>query len=148
MTPVNDSTVFDSLDERERQTLDLILAGYPSKTIQRRLGLARRTVTRIRASILAKTNFLSFVELSAAYGEARAANRKDSRKTATEARCRSPSNAALTGTAEIAEDSSVESETNWRLLCCDLHDGATSQRLKRLAISCAPWATSSGRSSS
>jgi two-component system, LuxR family, response regulator FixJ len=62
-----------SLDGRERQTLDLILAGHPNKAIERRLGLSRRTVERVRSSILAKTNFLSFVELSVAYGEARAA---------------------------------------------------------------------------
>ena len=63
----------ESLDGRERQTLDLILAGHPNKAIERRLGLSRRTVERVRSSILAKTNFLSFVELSAAYGETRAA---------------------------------------------------------------------------
>ena len=63
----------ESLDERERRTLDLILAGHPNKAIQRRLELSRRTVERVRSSILAKTNFLSFVELSAACGEARAA---------------------------------------------------------------------------
>ncbi len=62
-----------SLDGRERTTLDLILAGNPNKAIERRLGLSRRTVERVRSSILAKTNFLSFVELSVAYGEARAA---------------------------------------------------------------------------
>ena len=69
----------ESLDGRERRTLDLILAGHPNKAIERRLGLSRRTVERIRSSILVKTNFLSFVELSAAYGEARAAESKDSR---------------------------------------------------------------------
>jgi FixJ family two-component response regulator len=63
----------ESLDGRERLTLDLILAGHPNKAIERRLGLSRRTIERVRSSILAKTNFLSFVELSAAYGEARAA---------------------------------------------------------------------------
>jgi FixJ family two-component response regulator len=65
------------LDARERQTLELILAGHPNKAIERRLGLSRRTVERVRSSILAKTSFLSFVEFSVAYGEARAAERKD-----------------------------------------------------------------------
>jgi FixJ family two-component response regulator len=62
-----------SLDGRERRTLDLILAGHPNKAIERRLGLSRRTVERVRSSILAKTKFLSFVELSGVCGEARAA---------------------------------------------------------------------------
>jgi FixJ family two-component response regulator len=61
-----------SLDTRECRTMDLILAGHPNKAIERRLGLSRRTVERVRSSILTKTNFMSFVELSAAYGEARA----------------------------------------------------------------------------
>jgi len=63
----------ESPDGRERTALDLILAGNPNKAIERRLGLSRRTVERVRSSILAKTSFLSFVELSVAYGEARAA---------------------------------------------------------------------------
>lgn len=62
-----------SLDGRERRVLDLILAGHPNKVIERRLGLSSRTVGRVRSSILAKTSFLSFVELSVAYGEVGAA---------------------------------------------------------------------------
>lgn len=61
------------LEERERRTLDLVLAGNPNKVIERRLGISSRTVGRVRASILEKTGFLSFVELSAAFGEASAA---------------------------------------------------------------------------
>ena len=39
--------------------------------------------------------------------------------------CRaSPSTPALTKTAETAPDVPVDDETSWRLLCCDLHDGA------------------------
>jgi two-component system, LuxR family, response regulator FixJ len=84
----------ESLDARERRTLDLVLAGYPNKVIERRLGLSRRTVERIRSSILEKMDSLSFVELSAAHGE-----------------------------ASVAEGQ-VKGQKNWRLLCCDLHDGA------------------------
>lgn len=61
-----------SLDDRERSTLDLILSGSPDKVIQRRMGWSRRTIGRVKSSILAKTQFLSFVELSAACGEVRA----------------------------------------------------------------------------
>ena len=114
----------ESLDGRERRTLDLILAGHPNKAIERRLGLSRRTVERVRASILEKMGFLSFVELSVAYGEARAAEGKDSRRTATEAGCTSQSVPVPTTSAAMPQDRCDEDERNWRLLCCDLHDGA------------------------
>jgi signal transduction histidine kinase len=113
-----------SLDERELRTLDLILAGHPNKTIERRLGVSRRTVERIRSSILAKTNFLSFVELSAAYGEARAAGGKDSRGMAAEAERPSLPVPASTTSAKMPQDHCAQDGRNWRLLCCDLHDGA------------------------
>jgi two-component system, LuxR family, response regulator FixJ len=61
-----------SLDSREQVTLECILAGQSNKAIERKLGLSRRTVERIRSSILGKMGSLSFVELSAAIGEARA----------------------------------------------------------------------------
>jgi FixJ family two-component response regulator len=112
------------LDGRERRALDLILAGHPNKAIQRRLGLSRRTVERVRSAILAKTNFLSFVELSAAYGEARAAEGEHSRSTATNEGCPSQSVPASTSAAEMPRAHGVEDERDWRLLCCDLHDGA------------------------
>ncbi|MHB0959680.1 MAG: response regulator transcription factor [Pirellulaceae bacterium] len=67
----------DSLDTRERLTLDLIIAGHPNKAVERRLDLSTRTVDRIRASILDKMQFLSFVELAAAYGAARAVAMRD-----------------------------------------------------------------------
>jgi FixJ family two-component response regulator len=60
----------DSLDARERLTLDLIVSGSGAKTVERKLGVSTRTVERIKSAILAKMNFLSFVELSAAYGAA------------------------------------------------------------------------------
>jgi signal transduction histidine kinase len=113
----------ESLDARERRTLDLILAGHPNKAIERKLKLSRRTIERVRSSILAKTNFLSFVELSAAYGQARAAEGEDSPRKATEAACRSQSVPASATAAEMPQDGGGD-ERNWRLLCCDLHDGA------------------------
>ncbi len=114
----------ESLDSRERRTLGLILAGHPNKAIERRLGLSRRTVERARSSILAKTNFLSFVELSAAYGEAKAAGGKDAHSAAREARGSVSSVPVSTLSAKMPQDHRVQDETNWRLLCCDLHDGA------------------------
>jgi len=60
----------ESLDARERLTLDLIVAGHGNRAIERRLGLSTRSVDRIRHSILEKTNYMSFVELSAAFGAA------------------------------------------------------------------------------
>lgn len=56
------------LDARERLTLEMIVMGHGNRTIERRLGLSTRSVDRIRRSILDKTEYLSFVELSAAYG--------------------------------------------------------------------------------
>lgn len=114
----------ESLDGRERRTLDLILAGHPNKAIERRLGLSRRTVERVRSSILAKTNFLSFVELSAACGEAKAVEGNDSRSTSPEAGCPSQPVPVSTTAAEMPQDRCVQDGRNWRLLCCDLHDGA------------------------
>jgi DNA-binding CsgD family transcriptional regulator len=60
----------ESLDARERLTLEFIVAGHPNKAVERRLNLSTRTVDRIRSSILEKMRFLSFVELAAAYGAA------------------------------------------------------------------------------
>lgn len=45
---------FDQLHDRERETLQLILAGLPNKTIARKLGVSRRTVERIRAAAFEK----------------------------------------------------------------------------------------------
>ena len=65
-----------SLDARERLTLDMIVAGHGNRAIECKLGLSTRTVDRIRSSILEKTGFLSFVELSAAYGAVQATGEK------------------------------------------------------------------------
>ena len=63
----------EQLDPRERLTLDMIVAGHGNRTIERKLGLSTRSVDRIRRSILDKMDYLSFVELSAAYGASLAA---------------------------------------------------------------------------
>jgi FixJ family two-component response regulator len=63
----------ESLDGRERAALDLIISGCPNKTVERKLVVSTRTVDRIRASILEKMRYLSFVELAVAYGSAKEA---------------------------------------------------------------------------
>jgi hypothetical protein len=116
--------VFESLDERERQTLDLVLAGHPNKAIGRRLGVSRRSVARIKSSILAKTDFLSFIELSGALGTAKAAAGRESCKRSDGSGCPArPAPAAGASTA-VPQDPSAINEARWQWLCCDLHDGA------------------------
>jgi two-component system CheB/CheR fusion protein len=44
---------FDAI--RQRQILDLVLAGFPSKNIAVDLGISRRTVDNHRAAIMRKT---------------------------------------------------------------------------------------------
>jgi two-component system response regulator FixJ len=59
-----------TLTAREIQAAELIFAGYTSKVIENRLELSKRTVDRVRAAILQKMGFESFVELAAAMTEA------------------------------------------------------------------------------
>lgn len=68
----------EQLNARERLTLEMIVAGHGNRTIERRLGLSTRSVDRIRHSILNKTECLSFVELSVAYGASLAGGQADS----------------------------------------------------------------------
>ncbi|MHB8973288.1 MAG: response regulator transcription factor [Pirellulaceae bacterium] len=70
----------ETLDVRERLTLEFIVAGHPNKAVERRLNLSTRTVDRIRSSILEKMRFLSFVELAAAYGAARESEVQDTQQ--------------------------------------------------------------------
>jgi two-component system CheB/CheR fusion protein len=52
-----------SLTTRQRQVLDLVLAGYPSKNIAADLGISQHTVDNHRASIMRKTNSKSLAAL-------------------------------------------------------------------------------------
>lgn len=62
---------FDGLHPRERETLELIVAGEANKTIARRLGVSRRTVDRIRAAVLEKIGVESAFEAACMLGEVR-----------------------------------------------------------------------------
>jgi FixJ family two-component response regulator len=50
-----DATRVASLTMRQRQVLDLVLAGFPSKNIAADLGISQRTVDNHRAAIMRKT---------------------------------------------------------------------------------------------
>lgn len=52
------------LTTRERQVMDLVLAGHPSKNIAADLGISQRTVENHRASIMKKTGVKSLPELA------------------------------------------------------------------------------------
>jgi two-component system CheB/CheR fusion protein len=49
------TTSVASLTTRQRQILDLVLAGHPSKNIAADLGISQRTVDNHRAAIMKKT---------------------------------------------------------------------------------------------
>ena len=53
-----------SLTPRERQIMELVLAGHPSKNIAVDLGISRRTVESHRASIMKKARVRSLPELA------------------------------------------------------------------------------------
>ncbi|HWE17840.1 MAG TPA: LuxR C-terminal-related transcriptional regulator, partial [Hyphomicrobiaceae bacterium] len=52
-----------SLTARQRQVLDLVLAGHPSKNIATDLGISQRTVDNHRAAIMRKTGSKSLPAL-------------------------------------------------------------------------------------
>jgi two-component system response regulator DctR len=58
-----------SLTAREREVLDLIVAGHYNKVIADRLGIAMRTVEVYRARIFDKMGVRSAVELARLFGE-------------------------------------------------------------------------------
>jgi two-component system CheB/CheR fusion protein len=52
------------LTQRQRQIMDLVLAGHPSKNIAADLGISQRTVENHRASIMARTGAKSLPALA------------------------------------------------------------------------------------
>lgn len=56
-------TCFSSLTGRQRQVMDLVLAGHPSKNIAADLGISQRTVDNHRAAIMKKTGSKSLPAL-------------------------------------------------------------------------------------
>jgi two-component system response regulator DctR len=55
--------VLGTLTERERQVMDLAVAGLPSKVIAQRLGISHRTVELHRSRVLEKTGVATMAEL-------------------------------------------------------------------------------------
>jgi FixJ family two-component response regulator len=62
----------DTLCPREKQTMELIVAGKPNKLIARELDVSHRTVDRLRAAVFRKTGVETAVELACIVGELRA----------------------------------------------------------------------------
>ncbi len=58
-----DATRVASLTIRQRQVLDLVLAGFPSKNIAADLGISQRTVDNHRAAVIRKTRSKSIPAL-------------------------------------------------------------------------------------
>jgi len=54
----------DSLTLRQRQIMDMVLAGHPSKNIAVELGISQRTVENHRASIMTRTHSKSIPALA------------------------------------------------------------------------------------
>ena len=67
----------DALPPRERQTMDLIVAGKPNKAIARQLDVSHRTVDRLRAAVLRKMGIDTAVELARIVGELQASGEAD-----------------------------------------------------------------------
>ena len=57
------ATCVATLTSRQRQILDLVLAGHPSKNIAADLGISQRTVDNHRAAIMRKTGSTSLPAL-------------------------------------------------------------------------------------
>jgi two-component system CheB/CheR fusion protein len=54
----------NNLTDRQRQIMDMVLAGHPSKNIAVELGISQRTVENHRASIMTRTNSKSIPALA------------------------------------------------------------------------------------
>ncbi|MGY2736897.1 two-component system CheB/CheR fusion protein [Sphingomonas sp. UYP23] len=86
----------DDLTVRQREVMDLVLAGHPSKNIAADLGISQRTVENHRAAIMHKMQAKSLPELARI---AQAATHSPMAKAASG----SSSTEAAVGTHEIAE---------------------------------------------
>jgi two-component system CheB/CheR fusion protein len=53
-----------SLTDRQREIMDLVLAGHPSKNIASDLGISQRTVENHRAAVMKRTGVKSLPELA------------------------------------------------------------------------------------
>ena len=53
----------DSLSAREREVLEMVIAGLPSKQIARRLEITERTIKAHRGNLMEKTKVDSVAEL-------------------------------------------------------------------------------------
>ena len=60
----NASQHIAGLTERQRQVMDMVLAGHPSKNIAADLGISQRTVENHRAAIMRKTGSKSLPALA------------------------------------------------------------------------------------
>ena len=56
-------TTLDDTTDRQRQIMDLVMAGHPSKNIAADLGISQRTVDNHRAAIMKKTGSKSLPAL-------------------------------------------------------------------------------------
>ena len=56
--------VIDRLTQRQRQIMDLVLAGHPSKNIAADLGISQRTVENHRAAVMQRTGATSLPALA------------------------------------------------------------------------------------
>lgn len=63
----------DKMSSRERQVLDMVIAGTPNKAIARRIGVGHRTVDRLRASVFSMMDVVSAAELAHMVADLRAA---------------------------------------------------------------------------
>jgi two-component system, LuxR family, response regulator FixJ len=64
----------ERLSARQREVLDLLVAGERSKQIARRLGIGEKTVAKHRASVLEKMQVESVVELVRLFADAASSN--------------------------------------------------------------------------